>query len=82
MVASGRRRGGGRTCVEGVRVVVLAGRAEAHQAVICDLQDKAAVHHAVGRLEVAVAADVAVVQVVHSLVRGGGNSNADVPISH
>lgn len=59
------------TGVERVGVIVLAGRAEAGQAVICDLQNEATVHHAVGGLQVSMAAKVAVVEKVHALQHRG-----------
>lgn len=65
---------GRHTCIESVRVIVFAGGAKAHQTVICDFQNKTTVHNAVGRLEIPVAADVAVVQVVHSLVESSVKS--------
>lgn len=55
------------TCVEGVRVFQVAVFAETFQTVICDLQYKAAVYHAVGRFQVAVGDDDAVVKKRHSL---------------
>lgn len=57
------------TCIERVRVVVFAGRAEAGQAVIRYFQNKPAVHHAIRWLQISVAAKVAVVQEVHTLVQ-------------
>lgn len=55
------------TSVEGVRVFQVALLAETFQPVICDLQYKAAVYHAVGRLQVAVGDDDTVVKERHSL---------------
>lgn len=56
------------TCIESVRVIVFAGRAEAGQAIIRDFQNKSAVHHAIRWLQISMAADVAVVEIIHSLV--------------
>lgn len=56
------------TCVKRVRVVIFAGRPEACQTIICNLQNEPTVHDAIGWLKVPVAADVAVVKIVHSLV--------------
>lgn len=56
------------TCIKSMGVVIFERRSEAGQAVIRDFQNKAAVHDAVGRLEVPMAANVAVVKIVHSLV--------------
>lgn len=65
----------GLTCVECVRVIVFAGRAEAGQAVIRDLQNKSTVHHAIRWLQISMAANVAVVEIVHSLVERSVKSN-------
>lgn len=56
------------TCIECVRVIVFAGRAEAGQAIIRDFQNKSTVHHAIRWLQISMAANVAVVEIVHSLV--------------
>lgn len=56
------------TCIESVRVIVFAGRAEAGQAIIRDFQNKSTVHHAIRWLQISMAAKVAVVEIVHSLV--------------
>lgn len=56
------------TCIESVRVIVFAGRAEAGQAIIRDFQNKSTVHHAIRWLQISMAADVAVVEIIHSLV--------------
>lgn len=56
------------TCVKRVRVVIFAGRPEACQTIICNLQNEPTIHDAIGWLKVPVAADVAVVKIVHSLV--------------
>lgn len=56
------------TCVKRVRVVIFAGWPEACQTIIRDFQNEPTVHDAIGWLEVPVAADVAVVKIVHSLV--------------
>lgn len=49
-------------------VVIFTRRSEAGQAIIRDFQNKSAVHDAVGWLEIPVAANVAVVKIVHSLL--------------
>lgn len=56
------------TCIERVRVIVFVGWAEAGQTIIRDFQNKSTVHHTIRWLEISVAADVAVVKIVHSLV--------------
>ncbi len=58
-----------------MRVIVLAGWAEAGQAIICDFQNKSTVHHAIRWLQISMAANVAVVEVVHSLVERSTKSS-------
>lgn len=53
-------------------VVCVALGAEAGQAVVSDLQHKAVIHHAVGRLQVAVGDDDTVVEESHALDRRRG----------
>ena len=56
------------TCIECVRVIIFAGRAEAGQAIIRDFQNKSTVHHTIRWLQISMVANVAVVEIVHSLV--------------
>lgn len=55
------------TCIESVQILQTVLLAESFQTIICDLQHEAAVHHAVGRLQVAVGDYDAVVNERHSL---------------
>lgn len=55
------------TCVVSVRVIWAAAGPQTLQPVICDLQNKSAVHHTVGRLQVTVRHNDAVVEERHPL---------------
>lgn len=66
-----------RTGVVSVRVLGAAAAPQTLQPVVGDLQDEAAVHHAVGRLQVAMGDDDAVVEKLHPL--GAKTTNPPLP---